>query len=125
MTEQINKHKNINEFRTFVLHNHYRFPKVCVSMLKGTQSQIEASTKTKSYENVLLESQLLTYYNRVYLSEQLLYPWMVVTAAFVARQIIKKQLNINKVINYCVAPGLVLSAGNLYFRKYGNSEREK
>ena len=129
MTEQISKHKNINEFRTYVLHNHYRFPKSCVTMLRGKPESagliLEQSDESGAYANILLESQLLKYYNRVYLSEQMLYPWMIVTIGFVAKQIITRKLDYGKVFNFCVAPGILLSGCNLYARNYGNSEREK
>ena len=141
------KHKNINEFRTFVMHKYHRFPVASTTFLQlgghqrdftqqdevgaDPRSESESTEKAgaadsrESRQNVLIEGRLLRYYNRLFLSEMLLYGIAFGTVVFLGGSYLAGHLNL-KVANYCfIGPGLVVSAANVYGRGFHNKANEE
>ena len=70
----------------------------------------------KKRQNILLEGRLLRYYNRVYMTEMMVYGIAFGTIVYLGGAYLASHFNL-KVANICfIYPGLTLSIGNFYFR---------
>jgi hypothetical protein len=124
IVNQQEKFKNKNEFRTYVLQTHYRFPVKSSAFLKlGGAVHDVAQSPSEGEGNILMEKRLLRSYNRAFLGELSLYTLVASTILYCGTAVVTGTLNI-RVANCFLLPGICLSGVNFWARTQHNKEFE-
>ena len=125
---QQEKHKNVNEFRTLVMHKFYRFPLKSAAFLMIGGHKVDFAqnyeelhahnevSEDKKGQSILIEGKLMLLYNRCFLSELALYSLVAATCVFLFLSYQSNTFNRKVANRFFFVPGMFISCTNVYVR---------